>query len=220
MIKQKFTRKLKSKCASYAFRGVTDAIGTLSHGCELFLFTKGQLLLIDILSVILDQTGPCDLDIITWAIGNETIDKLAALRSAGKVKGMRLIIDYSVQSMHPEYCQKIRRVFGDESIRVTKNHAKVLILRNAELNLCVRSSMNLNVNRRLEYCEISDDKDMADFFGGFFAEWWRTRATGVSFDAPGEYHGENLRKFGIKNSDEFDMDMKNIDMDFNDFSTL
>ncbi|MFH1684067.1 MAG: hypothetical protein ABIA67_04210 [Candidatus Margulisiibacteriota bacterium] len=213
-MKQKFTRKLKPKSIRYALHGAHDAIGTLEHGCELFLFTKGQLLLVNILACILDQTGPADLDIITWAIGNETIDKLAALRSSGKIKSMRLIIDYSVQSMHPEYCRKIRRVFGDESIRVTKNHAKVLVLRNAEWNLVVRSSMNLNVNRRLEYCEISDDREMAAFFGEFFGEWWRTRATGVSFEYSGKFHGDELKKFGVDNDNELGFDVENIDINF------
>lgn len=209
--KQKFTRKLKSKSIIKAFHGIHDALGKIEHDCELFLFTKGQLLLVDILAHILNQVGPCDIDIITWAIGNETIDKLAHMKSVGKIKSMRLIIDYSVQSMHPEYCAKIRRVFGDESIRVTKNHAKVLILRNAEWTLCVRSSMNLNVNRRLEYCEISDDREMAGFFGEFFEEWWKTRSTGASFEYNGRYYGDELKKFGVDNSDEFEFNFENID---------
>lgn len=214
MIKQKFTRNLKPKSLRYAFHGVYDAIGTLEHGCELFCFTKGQLLLVDILSCILDQIGPADLDIITWAIGNETINKLAGMRNAGKIKSMRLIIDSSVQSMHPEYCRKIRRVFGDESIRVTKNHAKVLIVRGGEWNLCVRSSMNLNVNRRLEYFEISDDKELADFFHEFFEEWWKTRSTGVSFEYNSKYHSDELHKFNVDNNDELGFDVENIDINF------
>ncbi len=214
MIKQSFSRESKPKLIRHAFHGTHDAIGKLEHGCELFCFTKGQLLLINILACILDQTGPCDLDIITWAIGNETIDKLSALKNAGKIKRLRLIIDYSVYSMHPEYCTKIRQVFGDESIRVTKNHAKVLILRNDEWNLSVRSSMNLNVNRRLEYFEISDDKELANFFQEFFEEWWRTRSTGASWEYEGKYHGDELKKFGRDNSDEFDFDVENIEINF------
>jgi len=211
---QKFIRKQKPKSIRYAFHGAHDALSKLEHGSELFCFTKGQLLLIDILACILDQTGACDLDIITWAVGNETIDKLSALKNLGKIKRMRLIIDYSVQSMHPDYAKKIRRVFGDEQIRVTKNHAKVLILRNEEWNLSVRSSMNLNVNRRLEYFEISDDREIADFFQGFFEEWWKTRATGVSFEYDGKYHGDELKKFGVDNDDELDFGIENIDINF------
>lgn len=214
MFKQSLIRKSKPKSIRYAFNGAHDAIGKLEHDCELFIFTKGQLLLINVLAYILDQIGPCNLDIITWAIGNETIDKLSGLKRSGKIKRLRLIIDSSVQSMHPEYCKKLRRIFGDESIRVTQNHAKVLILRNPEWNLTIRSSMNLNVNRRLEFFETSDDKELADFFQEFFEEWFRTKSTGLSFEYDGKYHGDELKKFGRKNDDEFNFDVENIEMNF------
>jgi hypothetical protein len=209
-INNNFIRKRKLKSVIKAYHGgACEAIGKIERGCERFIFTKGQILLIDILRAILDQTGPADLDILTWAVGNETINKLTSIKRSGKIKNMRLIIDYSAQSMHPDYCKKMRRLFGDDNIRVTKNHAKVLILHNNEWNLCVRSSMNLNVNRRLEYVEISDSPELMAFFSEFFEEWWMTRSTGATWEKTGSYHGDELKKFGQEDTDfNFDFDIK------------
>lgn len=215
-----YRRKIKTKLKSYAFNSVSAVLGQIEKGCEIFSFNKGQFFLIDIVAYILNQIGSAHIDIITWAIGNETIDKLVSLQRQKKIESIRIIIDYSYKTMHPDYCLKLRKIFGDDTIRVAKNHAKIIIIRNSEWNISIRSSMNLNVNRRMEYIEISDDKPLADFFTGFIDEWFMTKATGLTFDSPAEYHGENFRKFGKKNDDEFGIDMDNFDIDFSDFSTL
>lgn len=202
-----YKRKLKNKSKIYAFQSVKKAIGDLSHGCEIFGFNKGQFFLIDIVAYILKQIGPFDVDILTWAIGNETIDKIIHLKQLGRIKNLRLIIDYSFRSLHPEYCQKLRKAFGDQAIRVTKNHSKITLLRNDKWNISIRSSMNLNVNRRLEYFEISDDVELMGFFFDFFDEWFETKSTGESFEYPSKYHTGELRKFGKEDVGmDFDMD--------------
>jgi len=79
--------------------------------------------------------------------------------------------------------------------------------------LVIRSSMNLNANKRLEYYEISDDADLMGFMLKFFDEWFETKATGASFEYPGKFHGDELKKFG-KEPGEFDFDLENIDINF------
>ena len=214
-MKQTFTRNKKAKSKIFAFRSVSEAIGRLKHNCEIFGFNKGQFYLIDIMSYILKQVGKSDLDIITWAIGNETIDKLVHLQALGLIGDLRLILDYSYRTMHPEYCQKLRDIFGDDSIRVTKNHSKITLIRNKDWNLSIRSSMNLNINRRLEYFEISDDAELMGFLQGFFEDWFKTKSTGESFDYPTKFHTDELNKFGDDGNNRQEIDM---DLDLNIFN--
>jgi len=205
-------RQTKPKSKSFAHYSASSAIGELSPGCELFAFNKGQFYLVDIIAHILRQIGKSDIDILTWAIGNETIDKLVSLQSKGLINQLRIIIDYSYATMHPEYCHKLRQIFGDEAIRVTKNHAKITLIRNQEWNISIRSSMNLNENRRLEYFEISDDKELMGYFVDFFDEWFMTQSTGLSFEYGTKYHTDMLKKFG-DSGDEMNFDF-NVNFDF------
>lgn len=50
---------------------------------------------------------------------------------------------------------------GIESVRVTKSHAKFVLVRNRDWNVVVRTSMNPNECRRLKTVEISNDPAMA-----------------------------------------------------------
>lgn len=51
-------------------------------------------------------------------------------------------------------------------------HAKFAVMTNEKYHLAIRTSMNLNENRRIENFEISDDKLLADYLtsiiDGFF----------------------------------------------------
>jgi hypothetical protein len=214
----KFTRNCKPKSKSFAHYTAAEAIGDLSHNCEIFAFNKGQFYLIDIIEHILQQIGKSDIDILTWAIGSKTIDSLVYLQGSGKINKTRIIIDYSYATMHPKYCSKLRQVFGDDAIRVTKNHAKITLIRNTDWNLSIRSSMNLNVNRRLEYLEISDDIEMMAYFVDFFDEWFKTESTGLSFDYDTRHHTDELDRFG-NDGIETDLGFNGIDgfKDIGDF---
>ena len=55
------------------------------------------------------------------------------------------------------------RLFGDDSIRTTRTHAKFAVITNEDWAVAVRTSMNLNENPRLESIEVSDDPALAGF---------------------------------------------------------
>lgn len=211
----KYIRRKKPKSIRFATQLVKKAIGELNHDNEIFCFNKGQFGLIDIIAYILKQIGKSNIDILTWAIGDKALDEILHLQELDLINNMRIIIDYSYIQLHPEYCQKLRSVFGDDSIRVTKNHSKILLIRNNDWNLSIRSSMNLNINRRLEYFEISDDIELMGYFVEFFEEWFETKSTGKSFEYSTTYHSDVFKKFRAENDDmNFDFD---IDFDFEPF---
>jgi hypothetical protein len=63
-------------------------------------------------------------------------------------------------------CAHLLEKYGAENVRITRTHAKFIVLRNDKWNICLRTSMNLNKNERLENWEVSDSKAMADFMVG------------------------------------------------------
>ena len=139
---------------------VAEALGTLEHSCEIYGLARGQYSLIDIIEHILGQTGPADLVISTWTAAGADIDYALRLCENGSVRSLRWLVDASFPLRQPGYCAAMRERFGDESIRVTENHAKFVLLGNAAWAIVLRTSMNLNENRRLESFEVSDDREL------------------------------------------------------------
>jgi len=62
------------------------------------------------------------------------------------------LVDRSFATRQPRYCAAVRRLFGDESIRCTRTHAKVALLKNDGWAVTVRSSFHLQLNAKLRAC--------------------------------------------------------------------
>jgi hypothetical protein len=90
-------------------------------------------------------------------------------------------VDFSFPSRQPAYCAALREAFGDEALRVTKTHAKFVLIRNTHWNLAIRTSMNLNANKRLENFEISDDARLCDYLTSFVDDLFTAQAPGEGF---------------------------------------
>ena len=142
-------------------RSVKDAVGEVSRGCEIYGLTKGDFSLVDLIEHVLAATGPCDVVCSTWTAANADIGFANRLLANGTIRSLRFVVDYSFPCRQPAYCAALRAAFGDDAIRITKNYAKFVLLRNDEWNVVIRTSMNLNENRRLENFEISDCPAMA-----------------------------------------------------------
>ncbi len=144
-----------------------DAIGEITPGCEIFAITNGQFSMIDILNHVLETTGPATLDIATWTAADGDIRKAHAFLVSGMVTDIRLIVDPSFKSRKPEFCNLLTSIFKPDSIRTVPLHGKFSNIRNDKWNIAIRSSMNLNVNKRIETLEISDDAKLSDFMKRF-----------------------------------------------------
>ncbi len=157
------------------------AVGPITRGMEVFGLSKGQFSLIDLIEHVLSGTGPADVVISTWTAANADLDFALAFLGDGRVRSLRFVVDFSFPSRQPAYCAALRERFGDDAVRLTKTHAKFVTVTNEEWAVVIRSSMNLNENRRLESWEISDDAAMAAFALELVAELFESHAPGAQF---------------------------------------
>lgn len=141
-----------------------EAIGVIEKDTDCFILTFGQFSLIDALIAMLDQVGPASVDLATWTAADADLTKIGSLLEAASIERLRLVLDRSFYNRQPGYCHRMRDAFGDDCIRFVKSHAKFMVIRSADYNIVVRTSMNLNSNPRLENIEISESEGFADFF--------------------------------------------------------
>jgi len=144
-------------------------------GREIFGLTKGQFSLIDIIEAILARTGPAALEISTWTAANTDVSTALAMIAGGTVTRARWLVDLTFVRRCPQLAARIREAFGDDAIRVTRNHAKFAIVHNATWQVVCRTSMNLNHNPRLEDFTVAHDPELAAFLLQALDDLWKSQ---------------------------------------------
>lgn len=157
------TNRPATKLRSGVLRAA-EMIEPLQRGGRLIGLTGGQFSLMDLIEALVRRTGPADVVIATWTAGVRDTELAGELDRLGMIRSMRLVVDGYFPSRQPQYVARVREVFGDHAIRTTSIHAKFVSIVNDDWALLVRTSMNLNRNRRIELYEVDDDRELTD--------WW------------------------------------------------
>lgn len=155
------TRARLSKVAS-----ARDTIAGFGHGMDVVGLTFGQFSLLDLIDATLEITGPADVTISTWSAGFYDVEAAERFRDSGRLRSIRFIMDSSAKRGQATVGD-VGDVFGRECVRATRSHAKFAIIRNAAWSVLITTSMNLNLNPRIEQFEMTDDRERADLFSGF-----------------------------------------------------
>jgi len=173
-------------------------IGPITHGCEVFGITKGDFSMIDILRHVLEEIGPARVDIGTWTAAAADIGIAFDLLKRDDILGMRWLVDRSFPQRQERYYLSLMERFGQDCIRLARFHAKFILLENDRFSVAVRTSMNLNLNRRIEFYEISEGTPIS----GFMRE-----IVDYHFSMPSEDSYEAFKRFQLgKEADPADKD--------------
>lgn len=168
------------KIAIAPYQAASTALGAIEPGCSIIGVTKGQFSLLDLIRAVSDQIGPAALTVSTWSTGIRDTQNVGLLIDAGAFTSVRLCLDRSFTGRQPRYAVEVIKAWGVDNIRMTRNHAKFFLLRNEEWNICVRSSMNLNRNPRLEQFDLDDNAELCEFFEGIVDEVFEKMPPGLT----------------------------------------
>lgn len=146
----------------------------LQHGDMVTGLTYGQFSLIDLLQASLEVTGPADVAISTWSAGFYDVDAAKHFRDLGTLRSIRFVMDSSQQKRGQASAFDVAELFGRESIRTTRSHAKFATVVNDDWAIAITSSMNLNLNQRVEQFQLVDDEETCGLFLGFVDELFRS----------------------------------------------
>ena len=149
-----------------------DFLREFAPGCHIFGFTKGQFSLIDLLDAFAEIIPGADLTISTWTTARADLARLELLIRAQKFQNFRILTDISFQRRQPGMINAIRQTYGSEAVRITRNHAKFMLLQHGQFRIVVRTSMNLNFNPRLEDVDVTDDPELFDYITNILNEIW------------------------------------------------
>ena len=147
---------VRASRALEALGSAAAAIGTIDPGLRLFLVTRGQFSMLDMILHVLEELGPSEVSIWTWAIADYEVEAMQGLMARKAITGGRLIVDRSAEERSAPTIEAWRSRFGREAVRVCKNHAKIARVWNGSRRVLLRGSMNLNFNPRFEQADITE----------------------------------------------------------------
>lgn len=123
--------------------------------------SKANWSLHEMLGYILRHTGPAKVWITSWGITQEPLQKVMDMQRAGLITEINALFDGRVKLQCPDAYQLM--LAGTARVRLTKNHSKVIVVRNAQWGVTVITSANLTQNVRLEYYVICTHATIADW---------------------------------------------------------
>lgn len=164
-------RKARHRVSKIA--NARDTIAGFTHDTDLVGLTFGQFSLLDLIDAALEITGPADVTISTWSAGFYDVDAAERFRDSGRLRSIRFVMDIA-RKQGQASPGDVATIFGADAVRTMRTHAKFVLIRNEAWNVVITSSMNLNLNPRLEQFEMTDDAErlamFAEVVDGLFEE--------------------------------------------------
>lgn len=156
-----------------------EAIKGFAKDTRVTGLTNGKFSLISLIRSVLDITGAANVIISTWSAGFYDANAINDLITCGKISDLKIILDRSFKTRQEQYSHHINKIFRPENIRTTDTHSKYVLIWNDEWNVCIRSSMNLNENKRCENFDLDNDTNIFNLFKEFSDELFAKMPAGI-----------------------------------------
>lgn len=128
---------------------------------------QARFSLIDLVQATLEITGPADVTIATWSAGFYDLEAAENFRDCGMIRSIRFVMDSGRAKRGQAGVHEVGEIFGPDSYIQIRTHAKFVLIRNEEWDVCITTSMNLNKNIRCEQFEMTDDAERCEMFEDF-----------------------------------------------------
>lgn len=136
-------------------RALVDVIENVRAGKSVYWMSEGEWSMHQLLMALLGVTGPADVTISSYAMGETPARVLCQLKDSGVIKTLSVVLDDRVDVRTPGSLQLIKRI--SDHFNLVKTHAKVTLLFTEEKLISVVGSANYTENKRYECGSISCD---------------------------------------------------------------
>jgi hypothetical protein len=135
-------------------------IGELHPDQHIHIPSLGSWSMHDVLAFLLRQTGPADVWITSWTITEEPVRLLLEHLQTGAIRSLKALFSERVEAMNPAAHQLAR---FNLQVKLTKIHAKSIVLLNDAWGITVGGSANFTRNPRIEKYIICTHRSIAEY---------------------------------------------------------
>ncbi|PRY90580.1 hypothetical protein [Mongoliibacter ruber] len=144
-----------------SLKQLEQTIGEVEHDMIYQFCTGGQWSMHQMLNYLLIRTGPAKIWLTTWTITELPMRALLGMIKEGLITELNAVLDYRIEKRKPEAFQLASNLIT--RIKLTKCHAKVLVIQNDNWNIAVVTTSNFSKNPRIEAGVIFTDLASAEF---------------------------------------------------------
>ncbi|MGB0521414.1 MAG: hypothetical protein ACPGJS_00570 [Flammeovirgaceae bacterium] len=145
----------------HSSKALQEVIGTLERNQHIHFMSKGEWSMHELLTYVLQQTGPAKVYITTWTITEDPVSKLFLLKQEGIIQELHCVLDYRIKDRKPKPFQFLEQTA--DRILLTKCHAKVTVIENEHWHVAIIGSANFSKNPRIEAGIICTEKNISQF---------------------------------------------------------
>ncbi len=135
-------------------------IGPLHPDQHIHIPSLGSWSMHDVLAFLLRRTGPADVWITSWTITEEPVRLLLEHLQTGAIRSLKALFSERVEAMNPAAHQLAR---FNLQVKLTKIHAKSIVLLNDAWGITVGGSANFTRNPRIEKYIICTHRAIAEY---------------------------------------------------------
>ena len=138
-----------------------EQIGEIRQNETLHIPTRGTWSSPHLIDHILRQIGPSECYLTSWSVKEQAIRILLGLLDSKQITSLHCLFDERIRVQCPQAHQLA--MHNMTRIKLTKIHAKVVVLRNANWGVSIVTSANLTRNPRIERFVVSTHKEVAEY---------------------------------------------------------
>ena len=143
-------------------RALNDIINSIEIDETIHLPARGSWSTPHLIQHLLNFIGPAECWVTSWSVKEQAVRILIDLIDKKQITQLHCLFDERIRVQCPQAYQLASNNFVD--MRLTKIHAKVVVLRNADWGITIATSANLTRNPRIENFVISTHRQVADFY--------------------------------------------------------
>lgn len=135
-----------------------ELVGELRHNEHIHLPSFAKWSMHDMLGHILEQTGPAHVWITSWTITEGPVRTIMEHMEQGRILSLKALFSERVEAMNPAAHQLAR---FNLQVKLTKIHAKCIVVLNDQWGVTVSGSANFTRNPRIEKYVVCTHRDQA-----------------------------------------------------------
>lgn len=140
---------------------LTRLVKEVYPGCNVHYLSDGYFSMHDLVISLIKKYAPADLTFTTYALRELPVRQLVMCKQEGLIKNLNALLDYRAQVNSAEVNEFAKQNFT--SLVSRPIHAKVCVIKSAEISITIVGSSNWTLNPKVEAGTICGDPSIAEF---------------------------------------------------------
>lgn len=142
-------------------QSAADVIGPIERGKTIHYQTQGKWSTHQVLTHILNHTGPAEVYISTYTVSENPARSIVSHVLDGLITSLYCLLDYRIKTYNENAYHLLEK--NSRKICLIRNHSKLMVVSNSDWSITWTGSSNLNNNSRIEVGVLSTSPAIADF---------------------------------------------------------